>query len=136
MGFFKNVGNKLKRVVSVKNLFNGLTGNFTAIGSDVQRVISTSDPKKSVNKLTDASFTIPQPISDILSAQDENYNTNLIKSVSDLKPVQDVNTWFTKVWLESQWVKYKTWIIGFLSVISFFILWKFVFSKKKTTRRR
>lgn len=45
-GFFKSVGNKLKRVVSVKNLVRGVTGNISAIGEDVSRVIKSDDPKK------------------------------------------------------------------------------------------
>lgn len=137
MGFFKSIGNKLKRVVSIKNLVNGVTGNFTAIGSDVKRVMTSEDPKKkAVNTLTDVNFTIPQPVQDVLKAQDATYKTNVLNSIASIPVVQDANTFMSKLWLQSQWLKYKNWIIGFLAVLTVFLVWKFGFSKKKNTRRR
>ncbi|MDI5898747.1 hypothetical protein [Flavobacterium yafengii] len=140
MGFFKSIGSKLKRVVSVKNLVNGVTGNFSAIGSDVVRVMKTEDPKKKplepVNQFTSKTFSIPQPVTDILEAQDKLYQTNLVKSVASIPVVQDVNTIMSKLWIQSQWLKYKNWIVGFGAVLSCFLLWKFVFSKKQNQRKR
>ncbi|RTY69688.1 hypothetical protein [Flavobacterium sp. LB2P53] len=140
MGFFKSIGSKLKRVVSLKNLVRGVTGNFTAIGEDVVRVATTSDPKKGLSlvdtTLVPSGYTIPEPIQDILKSQDSSYRTNVINSVASIPVVQDANSFMSKLWIQSQWFKYKNWIIGFLSVLSVFLLWKFVFSKKKNTRRR
>lgn len=140
MGFFKSIGNKLKRVVSIKNLVNGVTGNFSAVGKDIVRVVSTEHPKKKaiepINSLTQKGFVLPPPVAEILESQDKLYQTNLVKSVAELKPVQDLNSWFTKVWFQSQSLKYKNWIIGFLAVVTVFLIWKFGFSKKKNTRRR
>lgn len=137
MGFFKSIGNKLKRVVSIKNLVNGVTGNFSAIGSDVKRVMTTADPKKPVNTLTDVNFTVPQPVQDVLKTQDSLYKTNLVKSVASIPLVQDANTFMSKLWIQSQWLKYKNWIIGFLVVVlSFVLLRKFVFKKHSDGRKR
>lgn len=137
MGFFKSIGNKLKRVVSLKNVLHGVTGNFTAIGADVKRVMTTEDPKKkTVNPVTDASFTIPQPVQDVLKSQDALYKTNLINSVASIPAFQDANTFMSKLWIQSQWLKYKNWIIGFCSVLSVFLLWRFAFSKKGNNRKR
>ncbi|MFV8389806.1 hypothetical protein [Flavobacterium sp. LB1P71] len=140
MGFFKSIGNKLKRVVSVKNLVNGVTGNFSAVGADVVRVASSEDPKRKVtqpvNTLTQKGSVLSTPVVDMLANADKTYQDNLIKSVAELKPVQDANTWFAKLFAKSQWEKYKNWIIGFGAVVSVFVLWKFVFSKKQNTRKR
>lgn len=140
MGFFKSIGNKLKRVVSIKNLTNAVTGNFTAIGKDVVRVATTSDPKKSPSvpdtTIVPLGYTLPQPVQEVLKAQDEKYKTNVINSVASIPVVQDTNSFFSKVYLQSMWLKYKNWIIGFLCVVGVILLWKFAFSKKKSTRRR
>lgn len=140
MGFFKDVGNKLKRVVSLKNVVRGVTGNFSAVGEDVKRVMTTPDPKKGVavqpvNSLTDPQFTIPQPVQDVLVSQGVKYQDTLAQKLGANKSVQDANTLFTKVWFQSQWQKYKNFIIGLGAVLSVFLLWRFVFTKK-TNRRR
>lgn len=141
MGFFKSIGNKLKRVVSLKNLVNGVTGNFSAVGKDVVRVMSTEDPKKKasepVNALTQKAFVLPPPVVDIIKSQEQMYQTNVINSVAAIPIVQDANTWFTKLWFKSQWEKYKNWIIGFIVVVlSFLFLRKFVFKKGSNGRKR
>lgn len=141
MGFFKNVGNKLKRVVSIKNLVNGVTGNFSAIGKDVVRVVGSEDPKKKVtqpvNTLTQKGLVLSTPVVDMLANADKIYQDNLMKSVAELKPVQDANTWFAKLFAKSQWEKYKYWIIGFLVVVLSFLLFrKFFFKKSSNGRKR
>lgn len=140
MGFFKDVGNKLKRVVSLKNVVRGVTGNFSAVGEDVKRVMTTPDPKKvvavqPVNSLTDPQFTIPQPVQDVLVSEGIKYQDTLAQKLGANKSVQDANTLFTKVWFQSQWQKYKNLIIGVGAVASAFLLWRFVFAKKSNRRR-
>jgi hypothetical protein len=141
MGFFKNVGNKLKRVVSIKNLISGVTGDFSSIGKDVKRVLTSTDPKKGVS-VVDTSvvakgFVLPKPLEDVLSAKDATYARNLESSVASIPLVQKANSFFTKVYLKSQWELYKKWIIGFLVVlISFLLLRKFVFKKSANGRKR
>lgn len=141
MGFFKSIGSKLKRVVSIKNLVRGVTGDFAGVGSDVVRVMSSEDPKRKidapVNTLTQVGLVMPQPVTDILANADKTYAKNLLSSVAGLKVVQDANTWFTKLWFQSQWTKNKNWIIGFvLVVITFLLVRKFVFKKGTNTRKR
>ena len=137
MGFFKNIGNKLKRVVSIKNLVRGVSGDFSGIGADVKRVMSTPDPKKAVNPLTDEKFEVPHMVTDVLKAQDGKYKANVINSVTDIKAVQDATDWLTKAWFQAQWKKHQNWIYGFIFVlVSFLLLRKFVFKPALRTRKR
>ena len=137
MGFFKNIGNKLKRVVSIKNLVRGVTGDFSGVGADVKRVMSTPDPKKAVNSLTDENFQVPDMVTDVLKSQDAKYQANVINSITDIKAVQDANVWFTKLWFQAQWKKHQNWIYGFIFVlVSFLLLRKFVFKPALRTRKR
>lgn len=140
MGFFKNVGNKLKRAVSLKNLVRGVTGNFSAVGEDVSRIIRTEDPKKAKaqapNVLTDSAFQLPKPVVDVLNTQDSIYKENLINSVASVGAVQDANSFMSKLYIQSMWLKYKNWIIGFVIVLSAFLLIRKFFFKKTTARRK
>lgn len=139
MGFFKSIGNKLKRVVSVKNLVRGVTGQFSAIGDDVKRVMSTEDPKKvakQVNALTNKNFEVPQPVTDMLKQADTNYSNNLVNSIASVPAVQDANTFMSKLWIQSQWKKYKTQILLFGGAIVAFLVWKFGFKNNNRKRRR
>ena len=140
MGFFKNVGNKLKRAISLKNLVRGVTGNFSAIGEDVSRIMKSEDPKKAqaqaANVLTDSAFQLPKPVVDVLNTQDSIYKENLINSAASVGAVQDANTFMTKLYIQSMWLKYKNWIIGFLLVLSAFLLIRKFFFKKTSARRK
>jgi hypothetical protein len=140
MGFFKNVGNKLKRVVSIKNLISGVTGDFSSIGKDVKRVLTSTDPKKGVSavdtSVVSKGFVIPKQLEDVLNAQDATYARNVTNSVASIPAVQKANSFFTKVYLKSQWELHKKWFIGLGVVIVCIILWKFVFSKKQNGRKR
>lgn len=140
MGFFKSVGNKLKRAVSLKNLVRGVTGNFSAIGEDVTRIIKTDDPKKAqspvTNVLTDSAFQLPKPVVDVLNTQDAIYKENLINSVASVGAVQDANSFMSKLYIQSMWLKYKNWIIGFVLVLASFLLIRKFFFKKTSARRK
>jgi hypothetical protein len=149
MGFFKSIGNKLKRVVSIKNLTNVVTGKFSAVGADILRVTKTKSPAvikaeqeaaakanmplsvSSVDtSLVPANATLPVQVQEVLAQADANYQTNLINSVAAIPAVQDVNTFLSKLYLQSMWTKHKNWIIGFIvAVILFFVGKKLFFSK-------
>lgn len=138
MGFFKSIGNKLKRVVSVKNLVRGVTGNFSAIAEDAKRIMTTEDPKKvsaQVNSLTDKNFEIPQPVTDIIKQADANYQANLVASVASIPAVQDANAFMSKLWIQSMWGKYKTQILLIGCAIVALLVWKFGFKNKRKPKR-
>lgn len=140
MGFFKNVGNKLKRVISIKNLFNGVTGNFSAIGKDVVRVATTTDPKKGVSVIDTSvvakGFGLPPQVEQVLKSQEQIYAKNIVSSVASIPVVQDANSFMSKLYIQSMWLKYKNWIIGFLITLAVILfLRKFVFSKKNNRKR-
>ena len=139
MGFFNSIGNKLKRVVSVKNLVRGVTGQYSAISADIKRVMTTEDPKKvakQVNALTDKNFEVPQPVTDMLKQADTNYTNNLVKSVASIPAVQDANAFMSKLWFQSMWQKYKTQILVVAVAIVAFLVWKFGFKNNNRKRRR
>lgn len=139
MGFFKSIGNKLKRVVSVKNLVRGVTGNFSGIAEDAKRIMTTEDPKKvasQVNSLTDKNFQIPQPVTDIIKQADANYQANLINSVASIPAVQDANAFMSKLWFQSMWEKYKTQILIVVGAIVAFLLYRRYDKNKKPVRRK
>lgn len=139
MGFFKSVGNKLKRVVSVKNLVRGVTGNFSGIAEDAKRIMTTEDPKKVakvVNSLTNKSFEIPQPVTDIIKQADANYQANLINSVASIPAVQNANAFMSKLWFQSMWGKYKTQILIVLGAVVAFLLYRRYDKNKKPVRRK
>lgn len=138
MGFFKDIGNKLKRVVSVKNLVRGVTGNFSAIAEDAKRVMTTEDPKKvakQVNSLTNKAFEIPQPVTDIVKQADANYQANLVASVASIPAVQDANAFMSKLWIQSMWGKYKTQILLIGGSIGALLVWKYGFKNNRKRRR-
>lgn len=139
MGFFKSVGNKLKRVVSVKNLVNGVTGNFSAIAQDAKRVMTTEDPKKSKNapnnSLTNKAFEIPKEVQQMVETQEKKYIDNVTKSVAENPTVQKTSDFFTKLWFETQWRLHKTKILVALALLCGFLVYWFRFRKRKSRRR-
>ncbi|TRX06196.1 hypothetical protein [Flavobacterium gawalongense] len=140
MGFFKSVGNKLKRVVSMKNLVSGVTGNFSAIGKDIVRVATTTDPKKG-KSVVDTSvvakgFQLSPQVEQVLKSQEQIYADNIVNSVASIPAVQDANSFMSKLYIQSMWLKYKNWFIGLGAVVFVFVLLKFVFSKKNNRRTR
>ena len=139
MGFFKKAFSKVKRVVSLKNLVNGVTGNFTAIGKDVVRVANSPDPRKDVGTPEPApavQFSLPAPVTDMLTYKDAMYKKNLEDSVANIPAVQNASNFFSKVYLKAMYTKHKNWILGLCAVLACFLLWKFLFSNKQNTGRR
>lgn len=147
MGIFKKLGSKLKRVVSIKNLVNGVTGNFGAIAKDAVRVATTEGPKKNVSGVViDAggvdttflkpNYQIPAPAMDLIEGQGKAFGAKVATVVSSQSAVQNTNSFFTKVYLESMYLKYKTWITLFFALLGAFILYKVLRSGKTKTRAR
>lgn len=151
MGFFKTIGSKLKRAISLKNVVRTVTGNFSAVGKDILRVSTTSAPKKvNVNPIQKtstnstpvfnssidksifnlpANTTIPPMIQSILEVQGNAQAQRMTESLAGIPAVQDTNSFLSGVFIKSLWLKYKTMIIGIASVLLVFILLKkFVFS--------
>lgn len=139
MGFFKSIGNKLKRVVSVKNLVRGVTGQYSAIGADVKRVMTTEDPKKvakEVNSLTNKNFQIPEPVNDMVQQAEKNYQMNVAKSIAEIPAVQNANAFMSKLWIQSMWNKYKTQILLVAGAFVAFFAYRFFRNNNKPVRRK
>ncbi|MBF2709252.1 hypothetical protein [Flavobacterium soyangense] len=139
MSIFKTLGTKIKRVVSIKNIINAGSGQFTAIAKDAQRVLTSVDPKKKTSETVFKDFDIPSPVNDYLTVVGAKQNERLTSSLANSKIVQDnvskVNGFFSSVWLKANWIKYKTWIIVFVVAVLGFIGWK-MYSKKSISRGR
>jgi len=140
MGFFKSIGNKLKRVISIKNLVRGVTGQFGAIGADAIRVATTTDPKKGKSvpdaTLIPVNYAIPAPAMDVLNAQGSIFAKKVVDSVAGVPVVQNTNAFMSKIYIQSMWIKYKNWIIGFLIVlVTTLTIWKLTKSKTRGRRR-
>jgi hypothetical protein len=141
MGFFKNIGSKLKRVISIKNLTNVATGQFGAVAKDALRVATTNAPvKKGAGTTVDTTFLnpntqIPPQAMSVIEGQGKVFGAKVSQAISGEPAVQNVADFFTKTYLQSMYEKYKTWVILiFVSVVSL-ILYK-VLGKKKSTRAR
>lgn len=137
MSIFKTIGAKLKRVISLKNLTNAVTGNFTAIGADVVRVASTKAPTKNgvVSKEQVAkNFVIPDEVNDVLIAKGEQYKTAVASKIASNETAQAVTDIFTKAYFQAFWIKNKSVIIGALVFLGIsFTAWKVL--KKPTSKR-
>jgi hypothetical protein len=145
MSIFKTIGNKLKRVVSINNIKRAVTGNFSAIGADVIRVATTLSPSeqraKDAGQTVDATTFNVAPLSaDLASFVDDvgsNTSNKLANSLSKLKPVKDISSLATSVYLKAMWEKYRNWIIGFfVSLILFIVGWKILKKGKNVSRAR
>lgn len=144
MGFFKSIGTKLKRVISIKNLTNVATGNFSAVGQDVIRVATTNVKKDATGKTTIVSnglsktpVVLPQPLTDLLDAQGQKTSKQLVNSLATNDSFSNATTFLTKAWIQAQWLKYKNWLIGFgVAVLMFIIVKKTMFRGKFNKRAR
>lgn len=145
MGFFKSIGSKLKRVISIKNLTNVATGNFSAVGQEVLRVATTTAKKDTTGKtvivsngLSKTPVVMPQEVSDMLDAKGKPFSNNLTKKLAENKTTQDVVDMVTKTAIQAFWLKNKNWFIGLgVSIIAFIVVKKTMFSGKsrKSGRR-
>lgn len=133
MGFFKTIGSKLKRAISIKNLINVGTGNFSAVGQDLLRISTSQDPNAKKNSpvipnLVPNDTVIPPMIQSILEVQGAKQANKLTQTLAGIPAVQDTNSFLSGVYLQSMWLKYKTMIIGIASAFLVIVLLKkFVF---------
>lgn len=140
MSIFKTIGNKLKRVVSLKNVISAATGNISSVVSDAKRVATTPDPRR---KNTAAQSVLPLPDTSMLEMaavqKDATYKENLSDSIASAKIVQDnvnsVNDFFTKTWIKATWQKNKGLILGIGAVLVGLVSY-FAFFRKKPTGYR
>jgi hypothetical protein len=141
MGLFKKIGQKIKRVVSLKNVINTVSGNFGAVAKDAVRIATTEKPTKeapTVNQVVSQSspVVIPQTILDIADAQGAKFSQNLTSKIAKTDSAQDASSFLAKIGLQSLYEKYKTWItVGALALLAF-ILWRVFGHKKGTARSR
>jgi len=146
MGFFKKIGNKIKRAVSIKNLTRAVTGNFSAVGEDLLRIARTEDPN--AKQKTDSTgaypisqnFQVPEFVNESLDTVGRNFSNNLTTKMANSplvrKNVADVNQFVFSVWWKATWTKYKKWIIGGTVAIIALFIWKFRKPKNRSYRRR
>jgi len=142
MGLFKQLGSKLKRVISLKNLVNVGTGNFSAVAKDAVRVATSNAPLKKGDPFTvDTTFLkpdyiIPVPAMDVIEAQGKVFGSKVSTIIAKQSAVQNTNDFFTKVYIESMYMKYKNWIMVAVAIVVSFVLYKVLRSKKPVYRGR
>lgn len=140
MGIFKKLGGKLKRVISIKNLINVGTGQFGAVAKDAIRVATSKDPIKGQfvtgedTTFLKPNYQIPAPAMDVIEGQGKVFGDKVAQVVSSNQAVQNGSSFFTKVYLQSMYQKYKTWITVVVFAIISFILYK-VLSKSNPRQR-
>ncbi|PIF34661.1 hypothetical protein CLU81_5322 [Flavobacterium sp. 9] len=140
MGLFKKIGQKIKRVVSLKNVINTVSGNFGAVAKDAVRIATTEKPTKEapvINQVVSPTpVVIPQTILDIADAQGAKFSQNLTSKIAKTDTAQDASSFLAKIGMQSLYEKYKTWItVGALALLAF-ILWRVFGHKKGTARSR
>lgn len=162
MGFFSGIGKAIKKVagaVSIKNVTNLATGNVSAVVKDVSgRLVNgaagivTSTAGSLANgvigkitgsggsKSTPTNVVIPQSVLGTAQQIVEQAVTNKLQPVSDKiqdaiandKNLQGATQVLTRLWFQSMWTKYKTWIIvGALTLVG----GVFYFRSRRTVRR-
>lgn len=141
MGFFKSIGKKLKRVVSINTLTKVATGNFSAVGAEILRVASTDkvkDPEtgKMVVVPSGKKIEISPLVNDILNSEGDKFGKKVVSSVAKDKTFSALTDMLTKAGIKSQWDKYKNWILGFLVSLFLFFVVKWAFFRKKNKRAR
>lgn len=144
MSIFKSIGTKIKRVVSLKNVMNAVTGNYVGIGQDILRVASTQAPQKGGQAVASQEQTIqvsdiPAPVQQMLQSVGKTQSAKLSAKIAATPLVQDnidgANSFALKVWWDGMWIKYKTYILALGGLIVALIGWKLL-TKNKTTARR
>ncbi|QKJ63830.1 hypothetical protein [Flavobacterium sp. M31R6] len=149
MGLFKKLGEKVKRVVSIKNVIGLATGNYLGVAKDAMRVATTNKPKKAVGEPTvltpDETFLspttqLPQVVQDTLITKGAEQTNKMVAKLATNKDVQnaaDQSTGFlSKVYLSAMYEKHKTliWVAG-ASLVAFVVYW-FGFRNKTAQRGR
>ncbi|WP_395048587.1 hypothetical protein [Flavobacterium sp.] len=153
MSIFKTIASKVKRVVSLKNVMNAVTGNYVGIGQDAVRIATTKAPPSKAQKaqaLPTATpyvsteqafdtFEMPATVNDYLAVSGAKQKAKVTNAIANSPLAQDnvgaLNNFVFSVWLKASWIKYKTWIIiGGVAILGF-IGWR-MYSKKSTSKGR
>ena len=152
MGFFKSIGKKLKRVVSLKNLTRAVTGQFSAIGKDVIRVATTNSPAENraieaaaiakaqaenvpyVPAPAPAPVVLPKMLETMLDGQGQEFNSQLTTKLAQNPQVQNLTDTLVSTGLKAYWVKYRNWIIGFLVALLLFFVGRWAFFSGKSRK--
>lgn len=151
MGFFKNIGKSLKKVVNIKTLGNvvsntvkGVTKSISlnnlksAIAGDFKGVLKDVTGK-AVNSITGSLKEIGGKLftdtaTGMVEVVVDNVAVEAAKDTGVQNVVTSVGNSVVKATLLSYWNKYKTWfIVGGLALASF-VAW-LIWGRKKTSRR-
>lgn len=141
MSIFKTIGTKLKRVVSLNNLTKAITGNFTGIGQDVVRVMTTKSPSEIKKGLVSTeqvvpAFTIPPEVNTIIASKETQYKSAVSSKLAENTAVQNVSHMLSKTYLNAMWLKHKNFIIGLgATLVLVLIGWK-ILKKPSVNRAR
>ncbi len=141
MSIFKTIGTKLKRVVSLNNLTKAITGNFTGIGQDVVRVMTTKSPSEIKKGLVSTeqvvpAFTIPPEVNTIIASKETQYKSAVSSKLAENTAVQNVSDMLSKTYLNAMWLKHKNFIIGLgATFVLVLIGWK-ILKKPSVNRAR
>lgn len=148
MSVFKTIGTKVKRLASLKNVINAVSGNYAAVGKEALRVASTKAPaKKGVTNVglnaseeqTIKAYEIPTTVQQMLNTAGAKQAKKTSQLLANTPFVQDnldtANKFALSVWWDATWLKYKHFILAGLALIAVFIGWK-VLGKKSGSRGR
>lgn len=142
MSVFKTLGNKLKRVVSLKNALNLVGGKYVDVLGDVKRVATTGKPKgKSIaSQATFKNFEFPTEVMEVALTKERDFVNNVSKSIASSKIVQDningTNRFMTKVWWQATWTKNKKMILIVAGLVVVFVGYKFMNKPQRRIVRR
>ncbi|WP_281225080.1 hypothetical protein [Flavobacterium aquiphilum] len=145
MGLFKKLGEKVKRVASLKNVVGIVTGNYLGVAKDALRVATTNKPVKNQPAEQDTTFfqqppVIPESMENYLTVKGDEQKQKLTNKLAQKKEVQDaadqVTGFMSGVYLKALWLKYKAWFIaGFIALGAFLVYW-FGFRNKNQSGSR
>lgn len=138
MGFFKSLGTKLKRAISIKNLTNVATGNFSAVGQDLIRVATTEKTKDANGKVvivpngfSKTPVVVPDAVKAVLDSEGAKFNQKVVSAVASNETVQNATNLLTKIGIQAFWNRNKNYIIGLITAIVLFVVVKISFFGKR-----
>lgn len=140
MSILKTLGNKIKRVVSLKNVMNAVTGNYVGIVADAKRIATTKD-KHSKTQASQQVIAVPDTaiIEQAAANLDARFKGNVTTAIAESKIVQDningTNAFLSKLWFQATWKKNKGLILGAGAVIVGLISYFAFFRKNHTSQR-
>lgn len=141
MGFFKKIGQSLKgvsKMISIKNITKVATGQPVNFGQELAgRVLKPFMPSQNVEQ-AQQSETV-NFANDYINMQAKNASDNLVNSLVKKKPVQDaasnMTAFFSKVYFQTMWTKYKNLIIGLIVILVALVIWRSRKPKNQRARR-